>query len=127
MPAFPFIPRIPFYRPYYKNYYSPKVTQVDRNEIPFISTNKDETLSNGGHKSRLYNYENTSKDTTVISKQNMKECSTRGFLNDDAIFDLFGIKLHFDDILLICLIFFLYNEGVKDEMLFISLILLLLS
>lgn len=42
-------------------------------------------------------------------------------------FEIFGLKLHFDDLLLICLIFFLYNEGVKDQFLFISLILLLLS
>lgn len=42
-------------------------------------------------------------------------------------FELFGLKLYFDDILLICLIFFLYQEGVKDDELFISLILLLLS
>ena len=49
--------------------------------------------------------------------------------NDSSkpIFEIFGIKLFFDDILLICLIFFLYNEGVKDKYLFISLILLLLS
>ena len=43
------------------------------------------------------------------------------------LFELFGLKLYFDDILLICLVFFLYNEGVKDYYLFISLILLLLS
>jgi len=42
-------------------------------------------------------------------------------------FEIFGIKLYFDDLLLICLIFFLYNEGVKDQFLFIALILLLLS
>lgn len=42
-------------------------------------------------------------------------------------FEIFGIKLQFDDILIICLIFFLYSEGVKDEMLFIALILLLIS
>ena len=45
----------------------------------------------------------------------------------DIIFEILGIKLHYDDILLLCLIFFLYNEGVKDEFLFIALILLLLS
>lgn len=39
----------------------------------------------------------------------------------------FGLDLFFDDILLVCLIWFLYNEGVKDEELFLSLILLLLS
>lgn len=42
-------------------------------------------------------------------------------------FEIFGLKLYFDDILLICIIFFLYNEGVKDQGLFIALILLLLS
>ena len=41
--------------------------------------------------------------------------------------EVFGIKLYFDDLLLICLIFFLYTEGVKDYYLFICLILLLLS
>ncbi len=41
--------------------------------------------------------------------------------------EFFGIKLYFDDILLISLIFFLYSEGVKDQNLFLVLILLLLS
>ena len=42
-------------------------------------------------------------------------------------FQIFGLTLHFDDILLICLLFFLYKENVQDNLLFISLILLLLS
>ena len=47
--------------------------------------------------------------------------------NNDNVFEIFGLTLHFDDILIICLLFFLYNEGVHDTLLFISLILLLLS
>lgn len=47
--------------------------------------------------------------------------------DSDFCFDVFGIKLYYDDILLISLIFFLYNEGVDDSSLFIALILLLLS
>lgn len=47
--------------------------------------------------------------------------------SNNECFEIFGIKLYYDDILLICLIFFLYNEGVQDQYLFISLILLLLS
>lgn len=47
--------------------------------------------------------------------------------NNDYFFEIFGLKLFFDDILIICLLFFLYEEGVKDQELFISLILLLLS
>lgn len=46
---------------------------------------------------------------------------------DEALFDLFGIKLYHDDILLLSLIFFLYKEDVKDQYLFFALILLLLS
>lgn len=47
--------------------------------------------------------------------------------NEDFLFDLFGIKLYFDDILILSLLFFLYTEGVKDYWLFISLLLLLIS
>lgn len=52
------------------------------------------------------------------------------FNNDniqDSFFEIAGIKLFFDDIILICLIIFLYNENVKDQFLFVILILLLLS
>lgn len=59
---------------------------------------------------------NVESEEDRICKEESREC-----------FEIFGIKLFFDDILLICLIFFLYNEGVKDQYLFISLILLLLS
>ena len=45
----------------------------------------------------------------------------------DTFFEIFGLKLYFDDVLIICLIWFLYQEGVKDEFLFMALILLLLS
>lgn len=48
-------------------------------------------------------------------------------LGNNNCFEIFGITLYFDDILIICLLFFLYNEGVKDQLLFMSLILLLLS
>ncbi len=60
-----------------------------------------------------------------------------GFLNnilhqedrgdDEEYFDLFGLRLYNDDLLLIGLIFFLYKEEVKDQYLFFALILLLLS
>lgn len=45
----------------------------------------------------------------------------------ESFFEIFGIKLYFDDILIICILFFLYNEKVQDEELFICLILLLLT
>jgi len=47
--------------------------------------------------------------------------------NISNTFEIFGLTLYFDDILLICLLFFLYVEKVNDNLLFISLVLLLLS
>lgn len=47
--------------------------------------------------------------------------------DEEILFEIFGLKLYYDDILLICLIFFLYQEGVQDQYLFFALVLLLLS
>ena len=46
---------------------------------------------------------------------------------DPVWFDLFGIKLYFDDVLILSLLFFLYQEEVKDEGLFLALVMLLIS
>jgi len=46
---------------------------------------------------------------------------------DNSFFEIFGIKLFYDDILIICMLFFLYNEGIEDQSLFFALILLLIS
>lgn len=76
------------------------------------------------------NITSTSSDINEYNPVNNKsnDNETRATEKDDApYFQLFGINLYFDDILLVCLILFLYEEGVKDESLFISLILLLLS
>ena len=66
----------------------------------------------------------------TISDEKNRNLGSDDFDNDSDnldFFEIFGLKLYFDDILLICIIFFLYNEGVKDQGLFIALILLLLS
>ena len=47
--------------------------------------------------------------------------------NSPVWLDLFGIKLYFDDVLILSLLFFLYKEEVKDEGLFLALVLLLIS
>ena len=61
---------------------------------------------------------------------NVDNCNSNVTNNDEDeenFFEILGIKLYSDDILLLCLIFFLYKEGVQDEYLFIALIMLLLS
>lgn len=58
-----------------------------------------------------------------IEKQPKKE----EVKDSSPLFEIFGLKLYFDDILLLGLLFFLYNEGVDDMNLYIALVLLLLS
>lgn len=47
--------------------------------------------------------------------------------SDEALFEIWGLQIFFDDLLIILLLLFLYQEGIQDEYLFIALILLLLS
>lgn len=80
---------------------------------------------------RKVNINNTRPNLQKIASttSNANQTNDKRNLNsDDApIINLFGINLYFDDILIICLIFFLYNEKVTDYYLFFVLILLLLS
>lgn len=43
------------------------------------------------------------------------------------MFHLLGLNIYFDDILIICILFFLYNEDVNDPYLFLILVLLLMN
>lgn len=99
----PYFPRFPFFNNFNYSY------SYQYKNLPYKTTNFSET--------------NQNQDTSV----NYKKQKNSSQNNENYFFELFGLKLYFDDVLLICLIFFLYQEGVKDEELFISLILLLLS
>lgn len=84
--------------------------------------------SNNQYQEHKYEPHATKKNYGQKNKPDESGCnSSDSIYYDRPIFELFGVKLFFDDILIISLIFFLYNEGVKDQSLFISLILLLLS
>lgn len=124
------ISRFPFFNnPYYYN------------RAGYYNANYYKNSYNGGNykNKEYYTYKNNvSQNTQNIEKKesknpknednSSKKNNQKSSINmDNYFFELFGLKLYFDDILLICLIFFLYEEGVKDDELFISLILLLLS
>ena len=47
--------------------------------------------------------------------------------SSESFFEILGLKLYFDDILIICILLFLYNEEVHNDELFICLILLLFT
>ena len=117
-----------FYNNYYGNYYNRPYS----NKQGYLSKSTD----NGNFHNSLHNNSNKYQDNSSINfdsshtesdDSNIKNNSKKSDSGSEYFFELFGLKLYFDDILLICLIFFLYQEGVKDDELFISLILLLLS
>ena len=46
---------------------------------------------------------------------------------EKPVFEMFGITLYIDDIIILCILFFLYKEGIKDDLLYISLLLILVT
>ena len=96
------------------------------NENSINQNNYNEnSVNQNNFSSSNYNENGVNQNDYNENRTNKKNNSKSN--NDNYFFELFGLKLYFDDVLLICLIFFLYDEGVRDNELFISLILLLLS
>ena len=103
----------------YSNYVPrPSYGNVSASSRPFVATPSPYSHSISSTVSKQRKEEKENKEKSAC-KADLKE--------DNAFFEIFGIKLYYDDILLICLIFFLYQEDVDDPYLFIALILLLLS
>lgn len=114
MEMFPF-----FRRPYYYYARNNYMNSTYNLENPDKAQKQGQNYINSSYKK---NNEEENKKRGQTEKKGKIELQ-----GEAPIFEIFGIKLYFDDILLIALIFFLYNEGVEDNLLFISLILLLLS
>lgn len=142
MPSFPFFGFPNFYRRNYNYYggYNPNIYGTHKYSDNINTYNnkninsQDSAFSYNVSTSNNYLVDNMNKQN-YNKEQNSNTSNSydtdRNFNkknpDNSCLFELFGLKLYFDDILLICLIFFLYNEGVKDEGLFIALILLLIS
>lgn len=134
MPVFPFSP---FYRNYY-NYYYPhyyKNNEDIRNVEKKENTLTNTTFNPEDRRDNLGNEENNSADKR---KHEKKSSNYNSFANinlsallesdlNSPIIEILGIKLYLDDLIIIGLLFFLYKEGVQDEILFGILLLLLLS
>ena len=133
------------YPPYYfspSNHYSDKKPSKTYSNY-FSNSNMHNTYHYNSNESTKYSqnvYMQNNRDfknKTISDTSNIKSINhqysnnekkdVKELTEDKVIFEIFGIKLCFDDILLIYLIFFLYTEGVQDQYLFIALILLLLS
>ena len=123
MPSFPFF-RLPFpnfYSPYYNNYTRRNkyhnFNKYDNNYL--LLKNKVYKTDNNDTKKTSPKYNSFSPFDFV---SNILNGNTNG-----PIFEIFGIELYLDDIIILGLLFILYEEGIKDEMLFLALILLLLT
>ena len=113
--------------PLYRNYnrfsrYSLKNPYMSSNtRIPINATN-----FNSQQKSKISNNYSPNDSIENSTKQNEESPKTEEAGQKDFL-EILGIKLYFDDLIIISLLFFLYSEGVNDYYLFITLILLLLG
>ncbi len=103
--------RFPYYGyPYnyykYYNHYNNFNQQIAKSEID--NSEKKESITN----------------SEPISNTNNSKRSSN---SDQAIFEIMGIKLYLDDLIILGVLYFLYEQNVKDEMLYIILFLLLIS
>ena len=120
-------PNFPF--PFYRNY--SRVPKSSYNYPPSHMSNSNYYAKNNTAHNSPPEF-NTSFSTHITPDENedcrnFKQKNKSNKNNDDYLFDLFGLKIYSDDVLLVSLIYFLYSEGVKDDSLFLVLILLLLS
>ena len=102
--------RFPFYGyqynyPYYK-YYNKQAQNMNNIHINNTDRNKNSITDS----QKISNTINHNKNS-----------------NNSPVFEIFGIKLYTDDLIIIGLLFVLYQENVKDEILYIILFLLLFS
>lgn len=92
---------------------------------PFYSLPRKSDIPRFTNNKNAVNTSNIDINKTSSEKSEQKKYSD--IQDSEYFFELFGIKLYFDDVLIICILIFLYNEQVHDQELFLCLILLLIS
>lgn len=136
-----------FYYPYYNNYIQHSPRNNSSKKISPDISNKHNSNQ------KKFNYENELKQQQTKSQLNKKNDNieyqnksihtnnnkyrsfgpisfNNNILNsdlDDPLIEILGISLYLDDLIILGLLFILYKEDVQDEILFLSLILLLLG
>lgn len=106
MPIFPYFYNNYRYPPNY-NYRQPQIAKSSYQNNPHSSSEPKQDVNK-----KLSEHSNNDSESSD---------------NSEYLFEIFGLKLYFDDILIICILLFLYTEEVQDEELFLCLILLLIS
>ena len=137
MANFPFF-RFPYnnyYYRYYPNYN--RMNDLNKNEKTnpieepsmqeFSNDRQDKTYDTSN--SRFHEFNNSQKKSSKYNHFGPIHFASSFSLTDleEPVLEILGIKLYLDDLIILGLLFFLYKEDVQDEMLFLSLILLLLT
>lgn len=118
---FPFYPHFPTKS--YRSY--PQSANMSSGSKDYGRNYRKSTANS--NKNKNVNSKGITRDLESTNFSKYKDESKKSNVDKENYLEILGIKLYSDDILLLCLIFFLYKEGVQDEYLFISLIMLLLS
>ena len=114
-----------------------------RNILDDSTKNNSEKSSNERNISSIEEKDNPEKDSIKKENNNDKRSkeksskytsfgpifiNTDGFFNkEEPLLNLSSLKIYLDDLIILSLLYILYKEDVKDDILFISLILLLIS
>lgn len=128
-PFFNYQYNYPYYRNYnryYHNYTQNPNYYINQNK-PTANNATNNTCNQPNPKVQAQKTEQQNSITNskeISNTINHKTSSTR---SEQAIFEIMGIKLFLDDLVILGVLFFLYQEEVKDEMLYIILFLLLFS
>ncbi len=110
-----------YYRPSYNSYNSNLNSNYNSSDYAYDSVTSPLKTSFSS------NYESKEEKK---SKNNFTNFNLEHLLCwnlDEPIFEIFGIKLFLDDLIILAILFFLYTEGVTDQMVYISLILLIIG
>ena len=112
--------RFPFYGyPYNYNYY--------RYSNQFPNTNTENKIL-GNFKAETTEKKEIEKKTE-LKKEKSSITNSRKISDttEQAIFEIFGIKLYLDDLIIIGVMYFLYQQNIHDEILYLILFMLLFS
>ena len=127
MPIFPFF-QYPYNNRYYPRYnynnenYMHNSNNINSEKKDTSHTNENDTYNNDTDEKTQKNKSSRYSGFGPIHFQNPFELDS-----EQPVLEILGISLYLDDLIILGLLFFLYKEQVQDEMLFISLILLLLT
>lgn len=126
MPGYPFFSPFNFGRNYYNSQYSNNPYNKVASKKCSCNDNKQNCKIKNEQCNSFHKEPQNSKDVKNLSSPYNNNCESENRYYEQ-FFEVFGIKLYFDDLLILALLFFLYKEDSHDDYLYIILIMLLLG